>query len=457
MCFLACDVLIYKRRKIAENLGVPGRRIYIKGVPSKMKLPNVAAVFVLLALLVVCPVAVRAQVTAIKAGKLVDTETGTFAANQIIIVEGSKIKAVGANLPVPAGATVIDLSNSTVLPGLFDAHAHMCSTLPPDNRNLLFMDLTQTTSYRAIQGVANARAMLNAGFTTIRDVGNAGNYADTALRISIEQGVVPGPTIINAGRIIAPFGGQYHLQPERPSIGAPEYIFADTRDEMKKAIRENIHFGAKVIKIVVDDQPYIYSVEDIKFIVEEAGRAGLKVAAHCMTEQGARNASLAGVASIEHGFQMSDEALQLAKRNNVVLVGTDFTEQAALYLGLPPEQAKMFHNVFLDRLKRAYKIGVTMAYGTDTFFEVDGQTRGTLAISYIDSFVEAAIPAKEILRIMTTNAARLLGVEKERGALKPGFYADIIATAGNPLDNIQTLRQVSFVMKNGQVITRGKP
>lgn len=421
-----------------------------------MKVSDVAAVLVLVVMFVICPVAVRAQVTVIKAGKLIDTETGTFASNQIILIEGGKIKAVGANLPVPPGASMIDLSNAAVLPGLFDAHAHMCSTTPPDNRNLLFMDLTTTTSYRAIQGVANSQAMLNAGFTTIRDVGNAGNYADTALRLSIEQGVVPGPTIINAGRIIAPYGGQYHLQPERRSLGQPEYFFADTQDEMKKAVRENIHFGAKVIKIVVDDQPYIYSVEDIKFIVGEAGRAGLKVAAHCMTEQGARNAALAGVASIEHGFRMSDEALQLAKRHDVVLVGTDFTEQAALYLGLPPAEAKAFHNIFLDRLRRAYKIGVTMAYGTDTFFDVEGQTRGTLAISYIDSFVEAGVPAKEILRIMTTNAARLLGVEKERGALKPGLYADIIATTENPLVNIQALRQVSFVMKNGRVIMRGK-
>ena len=324
-------------------------------------------------MLLLCGGAVCAQVTVIKAGKLVDPDAGATSVNQIIIVEGGKIKSVGAGLTIPAGATVIDLSNSTVLPGLFDAHSHMCQTSPPDDRDLFNADMRQPTAYRAILGVVNARAMLESGFTTIRDVGNNGNYADTSLRKAIEEGLVPGPTMINAGRIIAPFGGQYHLQPERRELGAPEYLFADTRDEMKKAIRENIHFGAKVIKIVVDDQQYIYSVEDIKYIVAEAAAAGLKVAAHCMTEQGARNAAQGGVASIEHGFRMSDEALQIAKQNNVVLVGTDFTEQAAEYLGLPPPAAKQFHAIFIDRLKRAYKIGITMAYGTDTFFAVPGK------------------------------------------------------------------------------------
>ncbi|HSS22175.1 MAG TPA: amidohydrolase family protein [Pyrinomonadaceae bacterium] len=406
--------------------------------------------------LFLCLPATHAQVTALKAGKLVDPDTGTTLLNQVILIENGKIKSVGAGLPIPAGASIVDLSNFTVLPGLFDAHSHLCQSTSPDNRDLFTTDIREPTAYRAIIGVVNAKEMLDSGFTTVRDVGNNGNYADTALRHAIENGLVPGPTMINAGRIIAPFGGQYHLQPDRRELGNPEYLFADTHDEMIKAIRENIHFGSLVIKIVVDDQKYIYSADDIKFIVEEARRAGLSVAAHCMTEQGARNAALGGVASIEHGFRMSDEALELAKKNNVVLVGTDFPIPAAESLGLPPDIAKLFHNVFIDRLKRAYKVGITMAYGTDTFAEVPGQTRGTMAISYIDSFVEAGIPAKDTLRIMTTNAAHLLGVDKQRGAIKAGLFADIIATPENPLENIQTLKQVSFVMKDGKVIKRGQ-
>lgn len=410
--------------------------------------------FTILLLLLASAHAWAQGITAIKAGKLVDPESGTTLSNQVILVNGSKITAVGAGLAIPAGANLIDLSNSTVLPGLFDAHTHLCITTVKerDMGRYYFTTLLDPDAYRAIQGVANARAMLEAGFTTVRDIGNAGNYADTALRQSIEEGLVPGPTIINAGRIIAPFGGQFQLQPDKRDLATPEYFFADTRDEMRKAIRENAHFGAKVIKIVVDDQPYIYSVDDIKFMIEEAGRAGLKLAAHCWTEQGARNAAAAGVASIEHGFRMSDEALQLARKNNVVLVGTDFTEMAARQMNVADPVA--YHAIWVDRLRRAYNIGVTMAFGTDVIFAMKDQTRGTLSVSFIDSFVEAGVPARAIVKIMTTNAARLLGVDKTRGAIRPGLAADIIATPENPFDNIQTLKQVSFVMKDGKVFKK---
>lgn len=415
---------------------------------NRIKVSFIAASIFLFASLV------SAQVTAIKAGKLIDPEAGTALANQIILVENRKIKAVGSNILIPTGATVIDLSSSAVLPGLFDCHTHLCYTNRPDMTNQFDIDMRETTAYRAIGGTRAAREMLESGFTTVRDVGNNGRYADTALRQSIERDIVPGPTMINAGRIIAPFGGQYQLQPDRPELGNPEYFYADTHDEMTKAIRENIHYGALVIKIVVDDQKYIYSVDDIKFIVNEAHRAGLKVAAHCMTTEGARNAALGGVDSIEHGFMMTDEVLQLAKDRGVVLVGTDFTEEAALLLGEGPEFAKYFHGVFLDRLKRAYRIGITMAFGTDAFFTASGQTRGTIAIQYLDSFTEAGIPNKDILKIMIPNAAKLLGVEGQRGAIRPGLYADIIAVPENPLDNINTLKKVSFVMKNGAVFKK---
>ena len=391
-----------------------------------------------------------AQITAIKAGKLINPENGTISVNQIILVEGNTIKSIGSNITIPSGAAIIDLSKHTVLPGLFDAHSHLCHNVKPA-QSQLFNTLETPTAYRAILGVANARAMLESGFTTVRDVGNNGNYADTSLMLAIDRGIVPGPTMINAGRIIAPFGGQFYIQPERRGISEPEYFFADTKDELKKAIRENIHFGARVIKIVVDDQRYIYSVDDIKFVVEEARSAGLKVAAHCGTERGARNAAEAGVASIEHGIQMSDETLQLAKRNNVVLVGTEFTVKLAEYLGLPPEQAQEFHAIYVDRLKRAYKIGVPMVFGSDAFFDVEGEDRGKQALSVIDSFVEAGVANKDLLRYMTTDAARLLGVDSRRGAIKIGLRADIIATPENPLENIQTLKKVSFVMKNGKV------
>ncbi|HEX8472936.1 MAG TPA: amidohydrolase family protein [Pyrinomonadaceae bacterium] len=414
---------------------------------------NISNYCLTVVLLFLFAVSGRAEVTAIKAGKLVDPETGTTLVNQIILVDGNTIKAIGSNISLPPGTTVIDLSKYTVLPGLFDAHSHLCFNVRA-GQDQLSNTLSSPTAYRAIQGVANALTMLESGFTTVRDVGNNGNYADTALRVAIDRGIVPGPTMINSGRIIAPFGGQFQIQPERRGISEPEYFFADSKEELRKAIRENIHYGARVIKIVVDDQPYIYSVDDIKFVVEEAANAGLKVAAHCGTERGARNAAEAGVASIEHGIHMSDETLQLAKRNKVVLVGTEFTVKLAEYLGLPPEQAKAFHVNYVDRLKRAYKIGVPMVYGSDAFFDIEDETRGEQAISIIDSFVEAGVANKDLLRYMTTDAARLLGVESRRGAIKVGLRADIIATTENPLDNIQTLKKVSFVMKNGKVIKK---
>lgn len=389
------------------------------------------------------------QLVAIRAGKIIDPETGKTSLNQIILVEGKKIKEIGSNLAIPTEAKIIDLSKATVLPGLFDAHTHLCMTVIPsrDHGDYYFTTLLDTTGYRAIQGVANGMAMLQSGFTTVRDIGNAGNYGDTDLRHAIEAGWVQGPTVVNAGIIIAPYGGQFHLQPEKKDLATPEYLFADTRDEMRKAIRQNLHFGAKFIKIVVDDQRYIYSADDIRFMVEEAHAAGVKLAAHCWTHAGARNAAEAGVDSIEHGFQMTDEDLQLAKKNNVTLVGTEFTEKMTAASGNPGE-----HKIWVDRLRRAYKVGVNMAFGTDVDVALPGETRGTLSIDYIQSWVEAGVSATDTLRAMTVNAARLLGVDQERGLLKPGMAADIIATPENPAENIQTLRRVSFVMKDGAII-----
>jgi imidazolonepropionase-like amidohydrolase len=394
-----------------------------------------------------------AQVTAIRAGRVVEPETGAVLNNQIILVEGQNIKAIGAGLQIPAGASVVDLSGQVVLPGLFDAHTHLCMNMRHgrDAGNYYITTLLDSNGTRAIQGVANARSMLEYGFTTVRDVGNAGNYADTDLRRAVDQEIVPGPTIINAGRIIAPFGGQFQMQPDKPNLGNPEYFYADTRDELKKAVRENIHFGARVIKLVVDDQRYIYSVEDIKFVIEEARLAGMKVAAHCWTRQGARNAAEAGVASIEHGIEIDDETLEIARRNNVALVPTPFTETDARERGEPGGNKELDARWFADPVKRANAKGVTLVFGPDVIFTTKEYPRGRLSIETIDNWVAAGIPPRVILQALTVNAARLLGVEKTRGFLKVGMRADIIAVGDNPIEKIETLKNVNFVMKNGKV------
>jgi len=401
--------------------------------------------FLITVLLSFSCIEIPAQVTALKAGRVIDPETGSIATDQVILVEKGIITSIGAGIAIPAGAKIIDLSKSVIMPGLFDMHTHLCMDVieERDHGNYYITTLLDPDAYRSIEGVVNARTMLESGFTSVRDVGNEGNYACTSVRRAIQQGKIPGPTMVNAGRIIAPYGGQFHLQPDKQKLAEPEYFFADTRDEMVKGIRENIHYGAGVIKIVVDDQRYIYSIEDIKFMIDEAARAGLKLAAHCWTRAGAHNAAAAGVASIEHGFDMTDEDLALAKKNGVVLVGTDY---------LAISDSPQAHAQWVDRLRRASKIGVTMAYGTDATGQRPGQTRGTEAIAGIDIWNEAAIPAKDLLKALTVNAARLMGVENVRGNLRKGLAADIIAVPDNPLENIKALKSISFVMKNGTVI-----
>jgi imidazolonepropionase-like amidohydrolase len=408
--------------------------------------------------LLLCASALHAQVTAIRAGTLIDPVAGTAARDQIILVEGTTVKALGAKVAIPRGAAVIDLSGSAVLPGLFDAHTHLCMTVDMrrDAGRYYYTTLNDPDSYRAIQGVANARAMLEAGFTTVRDVGNEGEFACASLRRAVSRGLVDGPTIINAGRIIAPYGGQFQLQPDKGAVlASPEYFFADTRDELLKAVRENIHYGATVIKLVVDDQDYIYTPEDIRFVVDEAAKSGLKVAAHVWTKAGAHNAALAGVSSMEHLNGISDEDLALAKRNGIVAVFTPFP--ASVLKSFRGEEAgQKEYEQEIDRLRAGYKAGVTIAFGTDAIHDLPGTTRGSLAITWIDSYLDAGLPAQAILQAMTINAARLLGVEKERGTIAPGMAADIIATPGDPLADPRALKQVHFVMKDGKVV-KGKP
>ncbi|QDV39380.1 amidohydrolase family protein [Tautonia plasticadhaerens] len=407
-----------------------------------------------------------AQLTAIRAGRLIDIHEGTVTTDQVILVEGGKIAAIGPDVEIPDGADVIDLSDAVVLPGLFDCHTHLCYTVKGGfnhtnqgemgfREQFLVNTLTQPAAYRALVGASNAREVLKAGFTTVRDVGNACDYADTALRMAVEDGLVPGPTIINAGMIISPSGGQFPgelLNPELPGIGPHEYLYADTRDDLRKAVRQNILRGARVIKLVVDDQPYIDSVGETAFVVAEAGAAGLKVAAHCVTEAGARHAIEGGVASVEHGFEMPDELLDLARERDVALVGTDFPADLWDAQGMPRPMAETRSEKIVDRLRRAHEAGVTIAFGTDVFFPVAGQTRGSAALLFTDSFREAGIPPAAILRAMTVDAARLLGVEGERGALGRGMAADLIATPGNPLEDIDALREAVFVMKDGEVV-----
>jgi len=407
-----------------------------------------------LALLFVCAASAQAQVIAIRAGLVVFPDTGKSVTDQQLLVEGGKITAIGPSIQIPAGAKNIDLSEYTVLPGLIDAHTHLCATVDEkwDLGDFWIMALQRRQGSRAILGTQHAREMLNAGFTTVRDVGNAGDYLDADLAKAIRFGIVPGPTIIYAGRIIAPYGGQFWDVPaDRKLLQNPEYYFADSHDELRRAIRENIYFGAQVIKIVVDAQPYVYSSDDIRFIVDEAHAAGVPVAAHVQTEHGAHNAIEAGVDSIEHVWAISDADLGLARKKGISLVPTDTPEALFAYYGMDAAQAKRVYTAHRERLKRALQAGVPIVFGTDTMFDTKEKSRGEIAIDFLEPMLDAGMTNGSILQSMTSGAAKLLGVADQRGTLRTGAAADLIAVRGNPLSDIHALKQVVFVMKRGNV------
>lgn len=411
----------------------------------------------LLAVLLFFSLSASAQTTAIRAGHLIDPATGTVANNQTILVKEGKIVAVGPQVRIPADAEIVDLSSTWVLPGLMDAHMHITMNIAPAPPGISTWEtawVKESSGWRVLRGVVNARAVLESGFTTLRDVGNAANYADTDVREAIEKGWFPGPTIINTGKIIAPYGGQFHhIAPEQGRFWAFEYLDADSPEEIRKAVRENIFYGATAIKLVCDNSPYHYSVEEIRAAVDEAHNAGLKVAVHAYGGEGARNAILGGADSIEHGFELSDELLQLMKERGTYLVGTDFPlEQLQSMGGLLSRDPKTMSERIIDRLRRAQRIGVKMAFGTDVVTDLPGRNRGQMGMDFLDVWTAAGIPPADILRAMTTNASELLGLRGVRGAIAPGQWADIVATPENPLENIQALRKINFVMKEGKVV-----
>ncbi len=394
-------------------------------------------------------------VTAIRAGRLIDTEAGTATADQVILVENGRITTIGdaATVTIPAGAEVIDLSDRSVLGGLVDTHNHLALTYKQDpESNFYYLTyVMDSTPLRALQAASNGMQMLSSGFTIVRDMGNNGNYADTALRVAIEQGWIPGPTIINSGIIIGGMGGQFWPTPEMAndhSIVYPEYLDADTADEIVKAVRQNILFGATVIKICVDCKPYGYTVEEMELFVAEAAKAGMKVEGHIQTREGARRAIEAGLWSLAHDGPLDDELHKMMAAKGIWRAGTE-TPMAEWS---STSQAAFDRTV--ERLRNAYENGVKMTFSTDADYYIPVMTRGELVIDFIKTWQAAGIPDAEILAIMTINGYKCAETYDERGPLKEGYIADIIAVPGNPLEDIDALRDVQFVMKDGMVFKR---
>ena len=429
---------------------------------------RILVVMLSLALVPLCAGTVSAQaqtpaapITVIKAGRLIDPETGTAATNQLIIVEGEKIKAVGWNLAIPPGAKVIDLSNLTVLPGLVDAHTHMAITYKeqPENNYYYLTYVMDSTPLRAIQAASNGIQLLNSGFTVVRDVGNNAMYADTALRQAIEQGWLPGPTVIPSGPIIGSTGGQLWPTPEmfkQHNIIFPEYIDADTPDEIVKAVRQNMLLGARTIKICVDCKPWGYSVDDIKLVIREAAKGGCKVEGHVQTPEGAQRAIDAGIYIIAHGNALTPDHHRQMAEKGIFLAGTDtpFTK----YRG-----SETAFKQTATKLRDAWEKKVPLTFSTDFDYwndrmkdEKTGEwlSRGEMSIAFLDTWKAANIPARDILYALTINGYKAADIIKDRGPIKPGLFADMIAVQGDPLTDIDALRNVQFVMKNGMVFKK---
>ena len=429
-----------------------------------MRTPIVLSALIVILLLTAPPTLAQApasSVVAIKAGRLIDPETGTAATGQVIIIEGEKIKAVGANLAIPPGAKVIDLATLTVLPGLVDAHTHMAITYKeqPENNYYYLTYIMESSPLRAIQAASNGIQLLSSGFTVVRDVGNNALYADTALRQAIEQGWLPGPTVIPSGPIIGSTGGQLWPTPEmykQHNIVFPEYIDADTPDEIVKAIRQNMLFGARTIKLCIDCKPWGYSVDDIRLAIREAAKGGCKVEGHVQTADGAQRAIDAGIYIIAHGNALTPEHHRQMAEKGIFRAGTDtpFTK----YRG-----SESAFRQTVAKLHDAWEKKVPLTFSTDFDYwnermkdEKTGEwlSRGDMTIAFLDTWKAAKIPPRDILYAMTINGYKAADISKERGPIKPGMFADMIAVSGDPLTDIDALRNVQFVMKNGMVFKK---
>jgi imidazolonepropionase-like amidohydrolase len=398
-----------------------------------------------------------AKTVVIHAGRMLDVKTGKTLTGQAIVIEGGKITSVGTDAQAPAGANIIELPNATVLPGLIDAHTHI--TFDP---NFGYSTLGISTPRQALTGAKNARVTLEAGFTTIRNVGASG-YADVALRDAINAGDVPGPRMLVSGPALSITGGhcdnnllpvEYHKTNEG---------VADGVEAVQHKTREIIKYGADVIKICAtggvlskgdDPNAAQYTLEEMKAIVADAHRLGRKVAAHAHGAQGAIWASEAGVDSVEHGHLMNDAAIATLKKNGTYLVPTlylmDWQKDNAKQANLPDyakRKMEMVSEMGQMNAKKAFAAGVKIGFGTDAAVYPHGLNAHEFAV-----YVRLGMTPLQAIQTATINDADLLGWSDRIGTIEPGKFADIIAVDGDPLADVTTLERVQFVMKGGEVV-----
>lgn len=394
----------------------------------------------------------------IKAGHLVDVLDGKVVDNSIILIEGETIKAVGQKVETPPDATVIDLGNAWVLPGLIDCHTHI--TFQMGN---YYDDIFRKSPIdEAVYAHVYARRTLEAGFTTCRNVG-ANEFVDVALKKAIDAGKIPGPHLFVSGQLLSATGGHGDLNGFSPYLHFTSADgVVDGVDEIRKKIRWNIKYGADLIKFtatagVLSEEESVgapqFSAEEMKAMVDEAAMWGRKVAAHAHGAEGIKRAVRAGVASIEHGSILDDEAIQLMKDHGTYLVPTVYVgfsvEEHAQEWKLPEKlvaKAKAINGEKLQWLRKAIKENVKFAYGTDAGVFPHGENGKDF--KYL---VEAGMSPMRAIQSATAEAASLIGHPERIGSLAPGRFADVVAVDADPFQNIAVLEKIAFVMKSGVV------
>jgi imidazolonepropionase-like amidohydrolase len=415
-----------------------------------------------LCLLLGCQTAL-AQVTVIKAGKLIDPDQGTVAANQIIVIRENKVEAVGASVAIPQGAQVLDLSNMTVLPGLIDCHTHLADGKFGEGDPMF--QLKKLASQTVLESVRNARVTLESGFTTVRDLGVYRALNDIALRDAINRGDIIGPRMYVAGAYITITGGAGAMTGMAPDIQLPwdfHYGEANSPWEVRQKIRLLVHDGADHIKVLSsgavlthgsNPKSQEFTPEELAAAVDEASHFGLRVAAHAHSPEGIKNAIRAGVASVEHATMIDDEGIALAKQRGTYLDMDIYDEECIQEQGrngtMPAdflEHDRELGERHRENFRKAVKAGVKLSFGTDAGVCDYGTAGKQFAF-----MVKYGMTPMQAIQAATSSAADLIGRSDEIGSIKPGKYADVVAVSGDPLQDIHLLENVQFVMKEGKV------